>query len=639
MKEKGILKKVVSLALSFAMVFSLLYGVSLTEFNKAKTVKAETSSDGVWEYEEDADGSINITDYKGTEKELSVPKKVDDKIVTNFNVENKVLNSIDFSQCGDNLLNITCSGNKLTSLNVTNNTKLTYLDCSNNQLISLDVSKNTELVNLQCEINQLTSLYIAKNTQLTWLICGSEDIGNQLTSLDVSQNTELTFLDCSSNQLKTLDVSKNTKLTYLGCSNNQLKTLDVSKNIILDSIDCYSNQLISLDVSNNIKLVYLHCNNNQLTSLDISKNIELSYLDCGRNQLKSLDTSDNVKLGYLHCDNNQLKTLDVNHNTQLNGLDCSKNTLALLDVSVNTKLTSLECSNNELTLLDVSNNTLLTNLGCGGNKLTSLNIDKNPQLKVLQCGDNKIISLDVSQNTQLTYIICSNNKLTKLDVSKNPQLTVLYCYNNYIINTKDLINRFGESTVLPQNISTPTAPTTPVLKNASKYNFNYDTSDVYNGKRQSANVYSKVSGIGKIVTYYRAKGSNTYTTAMPYKAGNYYVYVKTTAGKSYKALTSYMYLGVYRIYPHPVSRLYVKPGNNKITVSWKNASTNKNNVTKYRVYYKEKGHGWKYKTYSNRATHKVTLKLKNKKKYSVTVRVYCNGLLSSYPKAKTTKTK
>ena len=48
-----------------------------------------------------------------------------------------------------------CSGNQLTTLDVSKNTILTTLDCSKNQLKALDVSKNTELGTLNCFCNQI----------------------------------------------------------------------------------------------------------------------------------------------------------------------------------------------------------------------------------------------------------------------------------------------------------------------------------------------------------------------------------------------------------------------------------------------------------------------------------------------------
>ena len=138
------------------------------------------------------------------------------------------------------IISFDCSGNitKVTAIDVSHNTQLTYLDCSSNPLSSLDVSKNTQLTKLICSNNRLTSLDVSKNTQLEILDCYS----NQLTSLDVSKNTQLEILYCYSNQLTSLDVSKNTQLTYLNCSSNPLSSLDVSKNTQLKRLWCYNNK-------------------------------------------------------------------------------------------------------------------------------------------------------------------------------------------------------------------------------------------------------------------------------------------------------------------------------------------------------------------------------------------------------------
>ncbi len=49
-------------------------------------------------------------------------------------------------------------------------TALTGLDCSGNVLSSLDVSSNTALTSLNCRINQLTSLDVSANTAITSLV-------------------------------------------------------------------------------------------------------------------------------------------------------------------------------------------------------------------------------------------------------------------------------------------------------------------------------------------------------------------------------------------------------------------------------------------------------------------------------------
>ena len=156
--------------------------------------------------DKNADGQIS-------EKEASV--------ATDLFVSSNGIRNLDEIRYFTSLTSLNCSGNQLTSLDVSNNTALTELDCNGNQLTSLDVSKNTALTELWCDNNQLTSLDVSKNTALTELWCKD----NQLTSLDVSNNTALTELSCSENQLTSLDLSNNTALTDLTCSSNPLTKL------------------------------------------------------------------------------------------------------------------------------------------------------------------------------------------------------------------------------------------------------------------------------------------------------------------------------------------------------------------------------------------------------------------------------
>lgn len=158
----------------------------------------------------------------------------------------------------ESLEELFCLYNQLTSLDVSRNTALTYLDCDDNLLPSLDVSRNTALTTLYCSDNQLPSLDVSQNTALKWLFCHV----NQLTSLNVSVNTKLTHLSCAKNELTSLDVSANTELTYLDCNSNELTSLDVSRNTALTNLRCDGNQLTSLDISRNTALTTLWCFNN-----------------------------------------------------------------------------------------------------------------------------------------------------------------------------------------------------------------------------------------------------------------------------------------------------------------------------------------------------------------------------------------
>ncbi|PIF33165.1 putative secreted protein (Por secretion system target) [Flavobacterium sp. 9] len=366
------------------------------------------------------------------------------------------------------LKSLLCDTNRLTALDVSQNTSLTYLSFGDNYLMAIDVSKNTALIELRCYHNQLIALDVSKNTALTILHC----YDNQLKFLDFSKNTALTYLDCSSNQLAELNLKNgnNSKLSTnssfngnnLSCiqvdnvayANTNWKTKDATANYSLDCSAVVQYTLIP-DVNFEKKLIYLGIDSGTVdgkvptakvavvTTMDISSSSianltgiqdfsALQVLNCSGNQLTTLDFSKNTALKNLVCYSNKLTALDVSKNTVLEQLTCYSNQLTSLDVSKNAALTYLSCYENQLTSLDASKNTALTYLDCYNNQLVSLDVSNNPALTELKCYSNKLISFDVSKSTVLKKINCYSNQLTALDVSKNKALIELYCYSNQL---------------------------------------------------------------------------------------------------------------------------------------------------------------------------------------------------------------
>ena len=332
-----------------------------------------------------------------------------------------------------NLEKLTCNNyvntsenQMINSLDVSNNTKLTFLAFGCNKLTTIDLSKNTLLETLYCFTNSLASLDLSNNPELRALRCFS----NQLTSLDVSNLTNLEDLHCFSNQLTSLDVSGCMVLTDLRCANNQLTLLDLSNCTSLTYLECTGNQLTSLDVSNSTALKELRCNNNQFTSLDVSNNTNLESLNCSKNKLSTLDVSNNTKLLNLLCTHNQLTSLDVSNLTHLTYMQCDYNQITSINLTNNTELETLTMGGNKLTSLDVSSCSGLYDLHCFSNQLTSLDVSNLTNLEDLYCFSNQLTSLDVSNNTALMYLNCESNQLTTLDVSKNTLLEELTCGKN-----------------------------------------------------------------------------------------------------------------------------------------------------------------------------------------------------------------
>ncbi len=166
---------------------------------------------------------------------------------------------------------------------------------------------------LLCQDNKLSALNVSENTALKVLYSARND----LSSVDVTNNTALEILAFDSNQMTSLDVSKNTKLTTLWTAMNPMTELDISNLTQLKRLFCYRSELDTLDISQNTALKRLDCDMNNLSEIDLSKNLKLTILVCGSNKLDRLDVSNNTKLELLHCAGNQLATLDLRFNTAI----------------------------------------------------------------------------------------------------------------------------------------------------------------------------------------------------------------------------------------------------------------------------------------------------------------------------------
>lgn len=342
---------------------------------------------------------------------------------------------------------VDCMGLNISSLTgIEHFAGLKKLYCSGNKLTSLDMSSNPLLEELYCDVNQLTFLDVSKNPALNTIWC--ED--NKLTSLDVSENLALKELYCHFNDITFLDVSKNTALKYLECYFNELTSLDVSNNLLLEELYCYYNDLTSLNVSKNVALKALDFCGNDVSEIDVSNNKFLELLNCGGNALTEIDVTQNSALKTLGCDHLQIRSLNVSKNLSLKRLFCGNTNIDAIDVSKNLLLTELWCNENNLTNLDIKNNSQMRSLWCFGNQLTSLDISGNPMLMELVCYDNRLQSLDVSKNPMLYYLDCGHNQLTSLDLSANAELLYLEKNNNSLSVILDENKQFDLST-LPGN--------------------------------------------------------------------------------------------------------------------------------------------------------------------------------------------
>ncbi len=427
------------------------FPVAINETNFPDAVFRQYVSD---EFDKDKDNSLS-------EEEIAAVNEID--------VHYKGISSLKGIEYFTALTELTCSCNNLTSLDVRNNTDLTFLNFYSNKIANIDVSNNMYLKNLNCSYNNLTNL-------------------------NVSNNKNLVSLDCASNNLTTIDVSNNKNLNSLLCNNNQLTTLNVSNNTVLRYLYFYGNNITSIDLSKNVALTNIRCNNNQLTSLDLSKNTALTSVECiynsyditagadGKFDLSALPGNfdatkasnwngngvsySNGILTFTQTESEQIVPVTYDYNCgysspitfTLNATVPAKinlgieiNEINFPDATFRGYVTSnFDKDNNgylsdseiaAATKIDVSGMgiydlkgiehfTALTSLVCYENNLTSLDVSSNTDLFTLYCDDNNLSSLDISSNTKLYSVYCGNNKLTSLIVGNNTRLEGLSCDGN-----------------------------------------------------------------------------------------------------------------------------------------------------------------------------------------------------------------
>ena len=200
-----------------------------------------------------------------------------------------------------------------------------WISCDNKEISNLKgIEFFTNIWLLECYYNNLTTIDLSNNKKLTYINCHH----NQLNELDVSGLPLLETFYCGHNALPSIDVSKNEKLEDFDCQDNHLDTLNVSQNKELVKLSCGTNNLTELDVRENKKLKELSCYESKLSNLDLRNQTELEVLKCWKNPLSALNVSANTKLKKLYVNKTNLTSLDATNNTALeefNGKDCSYN--------------------------------------------------------------------------------------------------------------------------------------------------------------------------------------------------------------------------------------------------------------------------------------------------------------------------
>lgn len=266
------------------------------------------------------------------------------------------------------------------------------------------------LTSLECTEEKLTSISVHNQLKMSKLILSGNELTTDKTDLQEAANVEI--LDLSNNDLSLLNLSEFQELQQLQCSNNPRLGA-----VLLPE---YSEKLRSISLSKCDISHFYPANLPALESLTLG-DCSLTEIEIAGHypQLSSLDVSGNY-----------ISQLDVTQCKELETLKCGSNQLTTINVSQNPKLLNFFCENNRITALNLKNNPQMSSLSCDRNQLTSLNVSVLPNLVRLTCDQNQLTRLDLSQNAGLNRLTCSSNQLEFLDFANNPHMDFIDCRHN-----------------------------------------------------------------------------------------------------------------------------------------------------------------------------------------------------------------
>ncbi|WP_299715649.1 hypothetical protein [uncultured Tenacibaculum sp.] len=444
------------------------------------------------------------------------------EVVTSLALPNKGIYDLTGIEDFIALTSLNCRLNHLTAIDVTKNTLLKTLTADSNSINSIDLSKNTALEILNLAGSNLTALDLTKNTSLRKLLVNGnggltslnisqntklvefKGYSTNITSFDFSVHPDLETVECYGTQISTIDFSNNPVLRVLRVDNTNITELDLSNNPNIETLRVNDTGITSLDLSKQIilKNLYAHDanlsylnvkngNNTNVTTFRAEDNLNLTciivddatysktnwtdidgttsftdgycryttipdtnfeaaleglgYDDISNDgqvptilieEVTTLNVTnlsitdftgieDFVGLTSLDVGNNSATSIDLTNLTLLEYLRLDAMSLTSIDLSKNTALVDLRLSYNAgISTLDLSNNTLLETAHIGNNSFTTIDLSKNSLLYELRMAGNNLTALDLSSNTALKELNLSGNKLTYLNLKSGNNTTI-----------------------------------------------------------------------------------------------------------------------------------------------------------------------------------------------------------------------
>ena len=208
----------------------------------------------------------------------------DFKKMSNFTANhNELLATVLFPNGSTELTNIDLSDGDVTHFYPVSLPNLRYLNLANGSLLELELGNNyPELRDVDITGNiGVTSIDVTQQTKLEKLLIK----GTKITELNLINNPELIMLDASNTDIAKLDLSSNKNITTLELSDSKLSRLNVSNLANLYTINIDNTKIQRIDLSHQRFLRSVSVRNTGIQFLDMHGAI-------GTNRLNHLDMRD-----------------------------------------------------------------------------------------------------------------------------------------------------------------------------------------------------------------------------------------------------------------------------------------------------------------------------------------------------------
>lgn len=234
----------------------------------------------------------SITEFKGTVAGDGIVKVYGNSDVWYANLSGGLVPTALSSEKLTKIVQLLISGVEVDELDLKDLAVLEQFSFTQGSVTSVNVADNPELTNLTINNNsaskfesKLASLDVSKNTKLTYLnVTGaSAEKPGLLTTLDLSNNPELTNFYAQYNKLTSVKFADGAKLTFLNVQNNELAEMDLSGVESVKDIYASDNKLTAIDLSRLTAKATLNLFNNELTELTVP--VDAKTIDAKNNKI------------------------------------------------------------------------------------------------------------------------------------------------------------------------------------------------------------------------------------------------------------------------------------------------------------------------------------------------------------------